>query len=760
VKEPSTLSGQHVRASVEVAETYVKAVAAASELTAGTTLGAYQVLELIGKGGMGEVYLALHKLLDRRVALKLLRAKYASNRSAVKRFFMEARAACRINHPNIVSITDFVEDEGGICFYVMEYLAGETLGARIARGPLPLPELLRIGFQIIEALAALHDAGVIHRDLKPGNIFLEQLSEGAERAKLLDFGLVKIVESTGPIPSDAEGPKTDPDSIIGTPEYMSPEQIRGKASGDPRTDIYAFGAILYEMATGVRPLVGTSLGDLMVKVVTEVPVSPTERGAPDLPAPLAALIMSCLQKRPEDRPESAASVLELLRAIAAGESPAGFTTLPAPSAPLTPAAPARARGRWLAAGAVVLLLAGLAWLGARALGPRRAGTPAAREPASGGAERAGASIATLKEMWHQVQHRARAARSWGDATRGMGLHHLDTLRTGAGGHARVAFHRGGRLDVDEQSEVLIVAPPGSDGEQARVARGTVRVTAQPGRVLRLLTPDGKEVVIRARGSKPAQIRARLEGERTELATLEGSADLSVGGRSLELRHGQLVDLERGRFREPLALPAFPELTSPAVDATLGSRDVTLRWREVPGARAYRVQLSTFINFEEKLVNTVVVGTELPLSALSPDRYIWRVSSRDPAGHEGEFGYARRFVILRSSGTASAPHLPADNATLEVGKRLEPVTFRWQGAEGARFQLIVATHRSLARGVVLRRTMNERSYVSEELKAGVYYWGVFAIDATGKRRPVVDPPRRLTIRQLQPPKLQLPAIEWK
>ncbi|HTX34573.1 MAG TPA: serine/threonine-protein kinase, partial [Bryobacteraceae bacterium] len=228
----------------------------------GRTISHYQITERLGAGGMGEIYKAQDTRLNRTVAIKVLSAAQAGTGERRRRFLQEAQAASALNHPNIITIYDIVS-EGESEFLVMEFLAGKTLGELIPQGGLPMPLVLSYGVQIAEALEAAHGAGIVHRDLKPGNIMVTgQTAEGRPGlVKLLDFGLAKL---TGPAPSRGLGdetatlesaPLTVEGSILGTVSYMSPEQAEGKPV-DARSDIFAFGAILYEMVTGERAFAG------------------------------------------------------------------------------------------------------------------------------------------------------------------------------------------------------------------------------------------------------------------------------------------------------------------------------------------------------------------------------------------------------------------------------------------------------------------------------------------------------------------------
>jgi len=285
---------------------------APDELPPGTIIGSYRLLELLGEGGMGRVYVAEHVRLGRKVALKILRDELSCNPSAVSRFFAEARAVNRISHENIVEVTDFVESPGRSCF-VMELLNGEDLGLRLMRQRLPLPVIVDIGAQIASALAAVHAAGIIHRDLKPDNIYLIDRSptRSPNFVKLLDFGVAKLIDT---IDSGIALHSTAAGQIIGTPAYMSPEQACGLRV-DHRTDIYALGVILYEMLVGAVPFEAAHFGDLIVQQMTIKPLRPSihDGRLSEIPPELDDLVIALLSKNLDTRPRSMSEVETHLR---------------------------------------------------------------------------------------------------------------------------------------------------------------------------------------------------------------------------------------------------------------------------------------------------------------------------------------------------------------------------------------------------------------------------------------------------------------
>ncbi len=278
----------------------------------GTRLGPYEIVTSIGAGGMGEVYRARDTRLDREVAVKILPAELAQNAQFRIRFEREAKTISQLSHPNICTLFDVGEN-----YLVMELLEGETLADRVNRGPLPLPDVLKYGTQIAEALGKAHRAGIVHRDLKPGNIMVTKSG-----AKLLDFGLAK---SSAPalVPDGAtvQKPLTAEGTILGTFQYMAPEQLAGEEP-DARTDIFALGAVLYEMATGKRAFEGKTKTSLIGAIVSGEP-KPMHDLQPLTPPALEHTVKKCLTKDPDDRWQSASDVAEELRWISDAGSQAG-----------------------------------------------------------------------------------------------------------------------------------------------------------------------------------------------------------------------------------------------------------------------------------------------------------------------------------------------------------------------------------------------------------------------------------------------------
>ena len=289
----------------------------------GAILGSYKLLEILGEGGMGRVYLAEHVHVGRKVALKLLRPEYADNPAASRRFFSEARAVNRVRHDNVVEITDSFDAEGSYNYYIMELLTGRTLGQVECDETLPVKRQLYIAVQVADALVAVHAANIVHRDLKPDNIFLTKRAGQTDFVKILDFGIAMVVESCEGEPSIT----TSMGTIVSTPEYMSPEQASGGAI-DSRSDIYSLGVTLYEMATRRKPLEAESFGEMLIKHLTVTPPKPSKLDDVPEPLPVALedLILHCLEKEPARRPQTMREVYLRLKALAGNDASASAYT--------------------------------------------------------------------------------------------------------------------------------------------------------------------------------------------------------------------------------------------------------------------------------------------------------------------------------------------------------------------------------------------------------------------------------------------------
>jgi eukaryotic-like serine/threonine-protein kinase len=306
-------------------------------------LGPYEVLEVVGRGGMGVVLKALDLALNRLVAIKVLAPQLATNAAARRRFAREAQAAAAVSHDHVVAI-HAVEETNGLPHLVMQYVSGITLQERLERdGPPELREILRIGMQIASGLSAAHAQGLIHRDIKPANILLEN---GVQRVKITDFGLARAVDDVT---------LTQHGVLAGTPEYMAPEQARGEPL-DHRTDLFSLGSVLYALCTGRPPFRGETTGSVLRRVEEETP-RPIPAINPDIPEPLVTVIGTLLAKQPAERFQSAAEVADLLcQYLAHVHQPA---LVPLPPRLRKPAPPSRWRpGRWALAAGLLLALAG------------------------------------------------------------------------------------------------------------------------------------------------------------------------------------------------------------------------------------------------------------------------------------------------------------------------------------------------------------------------------------------------------------------
>jgi len=272
-----------------------------------TTIGPYRILRQLGEGGMGAVFQAVHQAIERYVAIKVLRPEYARNPEFIARFFNEAVAVNRVDHPGLVQVSDYSQLPDGTAYIVMEFLRGESLGSRIKRlgGRLSVTEVVRLGGLLADSLAAAHERGIVHRDLKPENVMIvaDPNVPGGERTKLLDFGIAKFDEGTDLV-------RTRTDALMGTPVYMSPEQCRGASQVDDRSDVYSFGVMLFVMLAGKPPFSGEGPGELIGKHLF---VQPPRMASicPSVPAPLAALVDRLLLKDKQQRPSMRQVVVEL-----------------------------------------------------------------------------------------------------------------------------------------------------------------------------------------------------------------------------------------------------------------------------------------------------------------------------------------------------------------------------------------------------------------------------------------------------------------
>jgi eukaryotic-like serine/threonine-protein kinase len=285
----------------------------------GSTLGRFRIIERLGEGGMGTVFRATDPRLERDVALKVLRMDSLRVESERRRFRLEARALSRLLHPNIATLFD-LESDAGVDFLVLEFVAGQTLADLLAAGPLPEPRARAIALEVAEALQEAHEQGVIHRDLKPGNVLITPRG----RAKVLDFGLAQFLPGAGGSFSGATA--SDSSAVAGTLPYMAPEQIQGMRA-DARTDLWALGVLLYEMTTGVRPFAGDAFAALLYTIVHQ-PTPSARALRPGLSAELETVITRCLEKDPARRFPDAGAIIRALHGDASGGRPAPETAAP------------------------------------------------------------------------------------------------------------------------------------------------------------------------------------------------------------------------------------------------------------------------------------------------------------------------------------------------------------------------------------------------------------------------------------------------
>ena len=359
-------------------------------LAPGAEVGEFLIETPIGVGGMGTVYGARHRLIGKRAAIKVLNARYAADPQAIERFVLEAQAVNQIGHPNIVDIFAFGTLPDGRSYMAMEWLLGETLGERLERGRMRLAEQLLILDGVVRALAAAHGAKVIHRDLKPDNVFLVGGGDEPMRVKLLDFGIAKL---TG----DLSTSRTQTGMVVGTPLYLSPEQARGTGV-DGRTDLYALGAMAFEMACGQPPYPTGSAVEILASHIA-APVPHPSRVRAEIPPSLDSLIVDLLAKDPEERP-GLPEVRRRLLAIANEAGVALTTTAPRPASTAMPTVsmaamattappsaeisavqspPTRTGARFVAVAAAALVVAAVAFF---AVGAARKSSPPASPPVS------------------------------------------------------------------------------------------------------------------------------------------------------------------------------------------------------------------------------------------------------------------------------------------------------------------------------------------------------------------------------------------
>ncbi|HVJ88614.1 MAG TPA: serine/threonine-protein kinase, partial [Labilithrix sp.] len=270
--------------------------------------GKYRLNLLLGSGGMAEVWSATNTFTERQVAIKFMNAQVAKTPEAAARFLKEAKVSARVNHPNIIDVLDVGQTDENRLFLVMELLAGYPLETALRRQtpPMTVYEFSLVMIEVAEALAAAHRAGIVHRDLKPTNIYLHKVKNGTAVPKLLDFGVSKFLDD------DTNNALTIAGTVLGSPLYMSPEQARGEVAIDGRTDIFAFGTILFEALSGYRPYEGKNFNALIVAIATTKPIA-IDEAAPHLPESLRRVVRTCMETNPKRRAQKFEDVIAMMR---------------------------------------------------------------------------------------------------------------------------------------------------------------------------------------------------------------------------------------------------------------------------------------------------------------------------------------------------------------------------------------------------------------------------------------------------------------
>ena len=401
-------------------------------LSAGTQLGPYEVVDLLGAGAMGEVYKARDTRLRRTVAVKVLPAALSEDAERLRRFEQEARAAGALNHPNIVAVHDMGTADGSP-YVVSELLEGETLRERLLAGPLPLRKVLDYATQMARGLAAAHERGIVHRDLKPENVFVTR--DGS--VKILDFGLAKLAAGYESGRSSPEEALTRPGTVLGTVGYMSPEQVRGQAT-DHRSDIFSFGSILYEMLTGAKAFRGRSAVETMNAILREDPPD-LNVSHPDLPPAVERIVSHCLEKNPDERFQSARDLAFDLYAVSHLSSVSGLRALPG--------ARRRPRARTVLLVLAALVLPLLGYLAGRGAG--QASSPVFhrltfRRGTVGAARFAPDGQIVYSAAWDGAPREAFTVRPEAPDARSLGYHGASVVSVSTGGELGLLLSRPGR----------------------------------------------------------------------------------------------------------------------------------------------------------------------------------------------------------------------------------------------------------------------------------------------------------------------------
>ncbi|MGH9508488.1 MAG: protein kinase domain-containing protein [Terriglobales bacterium] len=698
------------------------------------------MVEPIGAGGMGEVYRARDTRLERTVAIKILAAHLSSDVERKQRFDREARAISSLQHPHICTLHD-VGNENGVDYLVMEHLEGETLAHRLVRGALPTEQVLKIGMEIADALDKAHRQGVVHRDLKPGNVMLTKSG-----AKLLDFGLAKptavsvgsgtlSLAVTAPSPVSPATPVTQQGMVVGTFQYMAPEQIEGKEA-DARSDIFALGAVLYEMTTGKRAFEGKSQLSVASAILEKEP-EPITTTQPMAPVALEHVVRTCLAKDPEERWQSAADVKRELKWIADGGSSVSAVAVPGVKRKT------RERLAWAVAGAMTLAAVLLGWANVRS---RRLETPPAVKrfvvslPASQALYTGiTTSLAVSPDGRYFVYRASLPSGGWQLFLHSMSELNATMLTGGEGGMnpffspdgAWVGFFAGGKLKkvaVSGGAAVAICdaqegrgASWGSDGTiifGVAAGQGLFRASANGGKVEELtrvgegqlshrwpeILPGGEHVLFAIQGTtvdwnaasiavlslKTGKMRTLLEGGTNPHYSPTGHI---VFGRS-DVLMAAPFDLKRLEVTGP-AVPVLDDVyMNPAngnVQVAL-SAEGTLVYVAGTGAEAPRELVWVDRKGAAKPVGATPAGFEQP--SVSPDGKKIAIHIRPPSDDIWIYDLGRGTLarLTFQPGEDESPAWSPDGKRVAFSSSLSdrPRSLLWKNADGSGTEEILAT----------------------------------------------------------------------